>query len=131
MAPSHLPRSTDQSLAYDRAAALIAVAERPVLYHGGGIISARAHALVRQLAEQTDIPVTTTLMALGLLPHDHALNLGMLGMHGARYTNHVIDAADLLIAIGVRFDDRATGDPELFAPGAQIIHIDIDPGELG
>lgn len=129
--PSQLPRSTDQNFAYDRAAALIAVAERPVLYLGGGTISAGAHALLRQLAEQTDIPVTTTLMALGLLPHDHALNLGMLGMHGARYTNHVIDAADLLIAIGVRFDDRATGNPEMFAPEAQIIHIDIDPDELG
>lgn len=129
--PSRLPRSADRSLAYDRAAALIALAEKPVLYLGGGIIRARAHALVRELAEQTHIPVTTTLMALGLLPHDHALNLGMLGMHGARYTNQVIDSADLLIAIGVRFDDRATGNPEMFAPRAQIIHIDIDPGELG
>lgn len=128
---SQLPRSTDRSAAYDHAAALIAVAERPVLYLGGGIVSARADALARQLAEQTDIPVTTSLMALGLLPHGHALHLGMLGMHGARYTNHVIDAADLLIAIGVRFDDRATGNPEKFAPRAQIIHIDIDPAELG
>jgi acetolactate synthase-1/2/3 large subunit len=126
-----LPRSADQSPVYDRAAALIAVAERPVFYIGGGVIGARAHALVRELAELTDIPVTTTLMALGLLPHDHALNLGMLGMHGARYTNHVIDAADLLIAIGARFDDRATGSPETFAPQANIIHIDIDPRELG
>jgi acetolactate synthase-1/2/3 large subunit len=128
---SFFPRAADHSLAYDRAAALIAVAERPVFYLGGGVIGARAQALVRELAEHTDIPVTTTLMALGLLPHDHALNLGMLGMHGARYTNHVIDAADLLITIGARFDDRATGNPETFAPRAKIIHIDIDPRELG
>ena len=124
-------RATDHSLAYDRAAALIAAAERPLLYLGGGVIRARAHALARELAEHTDIPVTTTLMALGLLPRDHELNLGMLGMHGARYTNQAIDAADLLIAIGARFDDRATGNPETFAPRAQIIHIDIDPRELG
>ena len=124
-------RSPEQNLAYDRAAELIAYAERPVLYLGGGVINSRAHALVRQLAEETDIPVTTTLMALGLLPHNHPLNLGMLGMHGARYTNQVIDSADLLIAIGVRFDDRATGTPTHFAPRAKIIHIDIDPRELG
>jgi acetolactate synthase-1/2/3 large subunit len=124
-------RSVELNLAYDRAAELIAYAECPVFYLGGGVIGSRAHALARQLAEQTDIPVTTTLMALGLLPHGHPLNLGMLGMHGARYTNQVIDAADLLIVIGARFDDRATGDPTHFAPRAKIIHIDIDPRELG
>ena len=129
--PALPPRSTEQNLAYDRAAEIIAYAERPLFYLGGGVINSRAHALIRQLAEGTDIPVTTTLMALGLLPQDHRLNLGMLGMHGPRYTNQAIDAADLLIAIGVRFDDRATGDPTQFAPRAKIIHIDIDPRELG
>ncbi len=130
-ARSSSARSGDQTLAYDRAAELIRDAERPVLYLGGGVISSRAHTLVRQLAEATQIPVTTTLMAVGLLPQEHPLSLGMLGMHGARYTNQVIDAADLLIAIGVRFDDRATGDPAGFAPRAKILHIDIDPRELG
>jgi acetolactate synthase-1/2/3 large subunit len=117
--------------AYDQAAALIGAAQRPLLYCGGGIITARAQALARQLAERARIPVVTTLMALGLLPHDHALHLGMLGMHGARYTNLAVEAADLLIAIGARFDDRATGNPKQFARGARIIHIDIDVRELG
>jgi acetolactate synthase I/II/III large subunit len=117
--------------AYDQAAALISAAERPLLYCGGGVITARAQTLARQLAEQARIPVTTTLMAVGLLPHDHALHLGMLGMHGARYTNHAVEAADLLIAIGARFDDRATGDPQAFAPRAEVIHVDIDARELG
>ena len=116
---------------YDQAAMLIAAAERPLLYVGGGVIKARAQALARRLVERTDIPVTTTLMALGLLPQSHELNLGMLGMHGARYTNHAVEAADLLVAIGARFDDRATGDPRKFASRARIIHIDIDPRELG
>ena len=116
---------------YDQAAMLIAAAERPLLYFGGGVIKARAQELARQLVEHTDIPATTTLMALGLLPQSHALNLGMLGMHGARYTNQAIESADLLVAIGARFDDRATGDPTTFATRAKIIHIDIDPRELG
>src|SRR5690606_28646643 len=77
------------------------------------------------------IPVTTTLMGLGVLPSDHVLNLGMLGMHGARSTNLAIDECDLLVAIGARFDDRATGRPDRFAPRAQIVHIDIDARELG
>jgi len=124
-------RAAGQAQAYDRAARLIAEAQRPVLYIGGGVVKARAHHLVRELAELTSIPMTTTLMALGTLPHDHPLNLGMLGMHGARHTHHVLDECDLLIAIGARFDDRATGRPDRFAPNAQVIHIDIDTRELG
>lgn len=123
--------TADNELVYDQAAALIAAADRPLFYFGGGVVKARAQDMARQLAELTGIPVTTTLMALGLLPRDHQLNLGMLGMHGARYTNHAIEAADLLIAIGARFDDRATGDPQQFAMQAKIIHIDIDNRELG
>jgi acetolactate synthase-1/2/3 large subunit len=117
--------------AYEQAAALIREARRPILYCGGGIITARAQAQARALAERASLPLTTTLMALGLLPHDHPLHLGMLGMHGARYTNHAIATADLLIAIGARFDDRAIGDPARFAPHAKILHIDIDARELG
>lgn len=112
--------------AFDAAAKLIAGAQRPVLYIGGGVVKARAHSLIRELAERIDIPVTTTLMALGTLPPRHPLNLGMLGMHAARCTNLVIDECDLLIAIGARFDDRATGVPARFAPHAKIIHVDID-----
>lgn len=116
---------------FDQAAALIAAADRPLLYLGGGVVKARAQALARQLVEYTGIPVTTTLMALGVMPPGHELNLGMLGMHGARFTNQAIESADLLIAIGARFDDRATGDPQHFAARAKIIHIDIDQRELG
>lgn len=117
--------------AYDRAAELIRAAQRPILYCGGGVIAAQAQALVRQLAERAGIAVTTSLMAVGLLAHEHPLHLGMLGMHGARYTHHAIEAADLLIAIGARFDDRATGDPTRFATRARVIHIDIDARQLG
>ncbi len=121
----------DASRHFDIAAQMIHAAQRPVLYVGGGIVKARAHAAIRKLAERAGLPVTTTLMALGCLPAGHALDIGMLGMHGARYTNLVIDECDLLIAIGARFDDRATGDPRKFAPHARIIHIDIDPREFG
>lgn len=116
---------------FDRAAHMLHAAQRPVLYVGGGIVKSRAHAAIRKLAERGGLPVTTTLMALGALPAGHALDIGMLGMHGARYTNLIIDECDLLIAIGARFDDRATGDPRKFAPHARIIHIDIDPREFG
>lgn len=106
-------------------------AERPVLYVGGGVVKTRAMSLVQAVAERGSIPVTTTLMALGALPSEHPLNLGMLGMHGARFTNQVIEESDLLIAIGARFDDRATGKPDAFAPKARIIHVDVDARELG
>lgn len=121
----------DSTPAFDTAWQMIAQARRPVLYVGGGVVKARAHALVRELAELTQMPVTTTLMALGTLPAEHPLNLGMLGMHAARYTNRVIDESDLLLAIGARFDDRATGTPQDFAPRARVIHIDIDAREFG
>jgi acetolactate synthase-1/2/3 large subunit len=116
---------------YDRAARLIADARRPMLYVGGGVTKARAAKLVQQVAERLDIPVTMTLMALGTLPRSHPLALGMLGMHGARFTNQAIEECDLLLAIGARFDDRATGKPDRFAPHARIVHIDVDPRELG
>lgn len=116
---------------FDRAAKMFTAARKPLLYVGGGITKARAHALLRELAERTQTPVTTTLMALGAIPSGHALNLGMLGMHGARCTNMAIEECDLLIAIGARFDDRAIGRPDRFAANAQIIHVDIDARELG
>lgn len=127
------PRGFDDECAerLGLAAQMIHNAQRPVLYVGGGIVKARAHELVRQLAERAALPVTSTLMALGAMPAGHALDIGMLGMHGARYTNLIIDECDLLIAIGARFDDRATGNPKKFAPHARIIHVDIDRREFG
>lgn len=128
---SPAPRETDIAGSFELAAHMIHDAQRPVLYVGGGVVKARAHELIRELAERAGLPTTSTLMALGVLPAEHTLNLGMLGMHGARFTNLAIDECDLLIAIGARFDDRATGDPRKFAPHARIIHIDIDRRELG
>ena len=114
-----------------RAASLIERAQRPVLYLGGGVRLSRAFDLAQRLAEMASLPTVTTLMALGALPPDHPLALGMLGMHGAQHANRAIDECDLLIAIGARFDDRATGKLSTFAPNARVIHIDADPRELG
>ncbi len=111
------------------AAAMINAAKRPVLYLGGGAINASEH--IRQFAEKASLPTTMTLMALGMLPKAHPLSLGMLGMHGARSTNYILQEADLLIVMGARFDDRAIGKTEQFCPNAKIIHVDIDRAELG
>ncbi|MDD3853144.1 MAG: biosynthetic-type acetolactate synthase large subunit [Syntrophomonadaceae bacterium] len=113
------------------AAELINKAQRPVIYAGGGVISSDASAELLQLAETRKIPVTTTLMGLGGFPSTHYLSLGMLGMHGTRYANYAIGESDVLIAVGVRFDDRVTGKIDTFAPHARIIHIDIDAAEIG
>ena len=113
-----------------RAAKSMLRARRPVLYVGGGAISSDAHAELRRLAELTQIPVTTTLMGLGAFPSEHPLSLGMLGMHGTYYANMAVHDSDCLIAVGARFDDRVTGKVELFAPNAEIIHIDIDPSSI-
>ncbi len=113
-----------------RAATALLRARRPVLYVGGGVISSDAHAELRRLAELTEIPVTTTLMGLGAFPSEHPLSLGMLGMHGTYYANMAVHDSDCLIAVGARFDDRVTGKVELFAPNAEIIHIDIDPSSI-
>jgi acetolactate synthase I/II/III large subunit len=125
---SRLPR---HRALLDRAAAMIDAAERPLLYVGGGVVKANAQRAVEQLAERASIPVGATLMAMGAMPHDHPLNLGMLGMHGALATHHAVEECDLLIAIGARFDDRVTGDAKRFACNAKIVHIDIDPREFG
>ncbi|WP_342771319.1 MULTISPECIES: biosynthetic-type acetolactate synthase large subunit [unclassified Methanoculleus] len=115
----------------EKAVAALAAAERPVIYAGGGVVASGAAPEVVALAETMLIPVTTTLMGLGLIPGDHPLNLGMPGMHGTRYANAAITECDLLLAVGVRFDDRVTGRIETFAPGATVVHIDIDPAEIG
>ena len=116
--------------AVERAAAMINTAARPILYLGGGVVHSGASGLAVAFAEKCRLPTVMTLMALGAMPVDHPLSLGMLGMHGARCTNLALDECDLLIAVGARFDDRATGKVAGFCPQAQIIHIDIDPSEL-
>jgi acetolactate synthase-1/2/3 large subunit len=114
-----------------KAADMITNAERPLIYAGGGVIASDASQELVRLAERMIIPVTATLMGLGCIPGDHPLNLGMLGMHGTAPANYAVTECDLLIAIGARFDDRVTGKLEAFAPHAQVIHIDIDPAEIG
>jgi acetolactate synthase I/II/III large subunit len=114
-----------------RAADMIAAAKRPVIYAGGGVIHSRASESLRQMAELTATPVTNTLMGLGGFPGVHELWLGMLGMHGTVTANTAMNEADLVIAIGVRFDDRVTGNVDEFCPNAKFIHIDIDPSSIG
>ncbi len=116
--------------AIEQAATAIDSAQRPILYLGGGVIHAGAAELASTLAEQSDLPTVMTLMALGALPENHPLSLGMLGMHGAAATNHALHRCDLLIAVGARFDDRATGRLAEFCPDARVIHFDIDASEI-
>lgn len=111
--------------------ALIAEAKAPVIYFGGGVAIARAERALRDFAERTDVPSVATLKGLGSIPSDQPNYLGMLGMHGARAANIAIDNCDLLICVGARFDDRATGKLESFASRAKVIHIDGDPAEIG
>jgi acetolactate synthase I/II/III large subunit len=129
--PGYRPTVNPHSRQIREAAALITTSKRPVLYIGGGVIRSRAAAELRTLAELTGIPVVTTLMARGAFPDSHPLNLGMPGMHGTVPAVAALQSADLLIAIGTRFDDRVTGKLDSFAPKAQVIHADIDPAEIG
>jgi acetolactate synthase-1/2/3 large subunit len=112
------------------AAQLINQSERPVLYAGGGVISANASDELRQLAEKAHLPVTTTLMGLGCFDQARPESLDMLGMHGTAYANYAVQQCDLLIAVGARFDDRVTGKVKTFAPRAKTIHIDVDPSSI-
>jgi acetolactate synthase-1/2/3 large subunit len=129
--PGYKPNTKGHPRMIKEAARLIAGAERPVIYAGGGILKARAAESLRALAELTGIPVVTTLMARGAFPDDHPLCLGMPGMHGNYTAITAMQKADLLIALGTRFDDRVTGRVGDFAPEAKVIHVDIDPAELG
>ena len=113
-----------------RAAELMIKAEKPVIYAGGGVISAGAHKELRALAEMMSFPVTMTLLGLGCFPGSHPLSLGMLGMHGTYRANMAVANSDLLFAVGARFDDRVTGKLEEFATGAKVIHLDIDPTSI-
>ena len=124
------PNYKGHPLQIKKVAKAIEESERPLLYVGGGVVISGAHEEVRQLAEKANIPVTTTLMALGTFPPDHPLYLGMPGMHGTRYANMAFMECDLIIAVGARFDDRVTGKIDAFAPHAKIAHIDIDPAAI-
>jgi acetolactate synthase-1/2/3 large subunit len=128
--PGYRPTTRPHGKQIREAARLIAHARRPVLYVGGGVIKARATAGLRELAELTGAPVVTTLMARGAFPDSHAQHLGMPGMHGTVAAVAAMQRADLLVALGARFDDRVTGQLSSFAPGAAVVHADIDPAEI-
>ncbi len=129
--PGYKPNTKPHSRQIREAAKLIAAARKPVLYVGGGVIRGEATEQLRELAELTGIPVVTTLMARGAFPDSHRLHLGMPGMHGTVAAVAGLQRADLLIALGTRFDDRVTGKLDTFAPEAKVIHADIDPAEIG
>src|SRR6202453_1428090 len=128
--PGYHPVTRPHARQVREAARLISEAKRPVLYVGGGVIKARAAGQLRELAELTGIPVVTTLMARGAFPDRHPQHMGMPGMHGTVAAVGALQQADLLIALGTRFDDRVTGKLDSFAPGALIVHADIDPAEI-
>ena len=128
--PAEIPRRAD-AVSLRRAAFAISNARRPILYVGGGVISSGASAEVRRLAAKARIPVTTTLMGKGAFPETDPLSLGMLGMHGTAYANWAMNEADLIVALGARFDDRITGKLATFAPHAKVVHLDVDPVEIG
>ncbi|MGH2949324.1 MAG: biosynthetic-type acetolactate synthase large subunit [Solirubrobacteraceae bacterium] len=128
--PGYQPTTEGNSKQIRLAAKALANARRPVLYAGGGVINAEAAEELRELATADRFPVTCTLMGLGAFPAPHEQWLGMLGMHGTRTANYAMDEADLILAVGARFDDRVTGKLSEFAPRAKFVHIDIDPAEI-
>lgn len=129
--PGYRPTVKGNPRQISQALNLIRQAERPLMYVGGGAIASAAHQEILQLAERFQIPTTTTLMGKGAFEENHPLSVGMLGMHGTAYANFAVSECDLLIAIGARFDDRVTGKLDEFASRAKVIHIDIDPAEVG
>ncbi len=129
--PGYAPQTVGDIHQIDAAIALLRSAERPLLYIGGGAIAADAHIELQALAEAFSAPMTTTLMGKGSVNEHHPLAVGMLGMHGTAYANFAVSQCDLLVAIGARFDDRVTGKLDEFASRAKVIHIDIDPAEVG
>ncbi len=129
--PGYHPMRRGQAEQIRRAAALINASRRPVILAGHGIILSGAHDQLLILAEKGRIPVSTTLLGIGSMPESHPLNLRMMGMHGEAFVNQAIANADLLISLGMRFDDRVTGNLATYAQGAKVIHVDIDPAEIG
>lgn len=130
MLPGYKPYLRASDAEIDQIMAMIRSAKRPVIYAGGGVVTSGASAALTEFAEKTKIPVAMTLQGLGAFPAEHYLSLHMLGMHGTVYSNYAINEADLLLAWGVRFDDRVTGKVEAFAAHGKIVHVDIDPSEL-
>ena len=128
--PGYNPPGEAPESQIDNAAALINQAERPVILAGHGVLISQAYDEMRQLAEKAQIPVVPSLLGISSLPTDHYLNVGMAGMHGTAYANLTIDKADLLISLGMRFDDRITGRVKDFAPNAKVVHVDIDASEF-
>src|SRR6202007_1468397 len=128
--PGYRPDLSPAPEEYAQALELIRNAKRPVILAGHGIIISGAMNEVREFAERTGIPVALTLLGLGAFPASHPLNLGMMGMHGEAWVNHTIQDADLLLALGMRFDDRVTGNLKTYAPNAKKIHVEIDPAEI-
>jgi len=129
--PGFKPTFEPHPLQIKKAVNLIKESKRPVIFAGGGIIASEASEELIKFAEKINAPVVTSLMGKGAIPEDHPLYCGFIGMHGAAYANFTINKSDLIIAIGVRFSDRSTGKIDTFAPEAKIIHIDIDPAEIG
>jgi len=129
--PGYEPTLRGHPAQIKKAAKLINESQRPLIIAGRGVIISGAYAELKQLAETAQIPVITTLLGISSLPESHVLSYGMLGMHGMAYANMAVDAADLILAIGMRFDDRATAKVNAFAPHARVVHIDIDPAEIG
>ncbi len=128
--PGYQPRIDGNQKQIRQAAKALAAARRPVIYAGGGVVNANGRAELREFALSDRFPVTCTLMGLGAFPAPHPQWLGMLGMHGTRTANYAMDEADLICAVGARFDDRITGKLSEFAPRAKFIHIDVDPAEI-
>jgi acetolactate synthase-1/2/3 large subunit len=129
--PGYRPTVKGNPRQINQALQLIRESRKPLMYVGGGAIASNAHAEIQEVAEHFKIPVTTTLMGKGAFDEHHPLSLGMLGMHGTAYANFAVSNCDLLIAVGARFDDRVTGKLDTFAKDAKVIHIDIDPAEVG
>ena len=129
--PGYTPHRDLDPETVERVAQLLNAAERPLIIAGHGVLLSGGHAELVGLAERGGIPVTTTLLGIGAIPGTHPLCLGMAGMHGTLQANRAIQTCDLLLAIGMRFDDRVIGDPKAFAPNATIVHVDIDPAEIG
>ncbi len=129
--PGYPPKRPLPDDLLERAGELLNTAERPLILAGHGVLLAGGHTELLALAEKGDIPVATTLLGIGAVPGSHRLSLGMAGMHGTLQANRAIQTCDLLLAVGMRFDDRVIGDPKAFAPNAAIVHVDIDPAEIG
>ena len=132
VSPPGAPEVSEEALeGIKDAARLINEAERPLIISGHGVMTSGANRELLSLAERSGIPVITTLLGLGSFPGGHPLSMGMLGMHGMYWANLSVDQADLIVGVGMRFDDRVTGKVETFAPHARIVHMDIDPSQIG